>query len=100
MSRIRLASWVPASFEQITANSTSQSITSTGQAARVLFITVETQDVRMRFDSTAPTINTGILIKKDLNPFIYEGYNGAALKFVSLSATDSDVTIAGFKVDK
>lgn len=96
MSRIKQSSWIPHHFEQIAANSTAATISSTAQLARLLLITVENQDARMRFDSTAPVASTGILLKTGQLPFVYDGYNGAPLKFVSSVTTAADITIASF----
>jgi len=97
MSRVKLSAWIPSAIQRLTANSTAVAVSSTTiQPTRLLMISVETNAVRMRFDSTAPTTNTGILIQKDQQPFIYEGYNGAPLKFVVDAGGTAFVTVAGF----
>ena len=95
--RIKQASWIPLHIEKLTsANSTAVTISATAQEGRLLLISVETNDARLRFDSTAPQTSTGILIKKDLQPFVYEGYNGAAIKFIKAAGGTSIITIASF----
>jgi hypothetical protein len=80
------------------ANSTAVAINSTCRKADVLLISVETTSARFRFDSTAPTKTTGVLIPAGLAPFWFEGYNGtSALKFMRSTSTGSaKITIQGF----
>jgi len=57
-------------------NSTAVAINSTCQDAHAFLISVETNDARMRDDGTDPTLNTGVVFKKDLTPVLFDGYNG------------------------
>lgn len=76
--RFAFVGLVPTSFEKITcSNSTAQTLNSTTRLCSVLDISVETQHVRYRFDSTAATLTTGVVMQKD-TLYRWEGLDGAA----------------------
>ena len=79
------------------ANSTALGLNSTMRGARVLLISVETNDARMRADGTNPALTTGVLLTKALAPMRFEGFNGTSgLKFQRTTGV-SKVSIMGFK---
>jgi len=83
---------IPSNFETIAlANGTSVAVglNSTSRQCDAFHISVETNDVRYRFDSTAPTATTGILVQKDTD-FWFKGLRQsdlANLKFISSTGT-------------
>lgn len=79
---------IPSTFEVISlANSTSLAPSTTTRGADVLHVSVETQNARYRADTTAPTLNTGVLLQKD-NDYWFEGYTGNAnMKFQRTTGT-------------
>ncbi len=87
-SVISMGSLIPVGHQQMTlSNSTAVAINSTCQASHVLLISVETNDARMRDDGTDPTLNTGVIFKKDLQPYPFD-YNGNAnMKFQRSTGT-------------
>lgn len=60
-------------LQRIVLNSTATALNSTAQLGSVFLVSVETQSVRVRFDSvnstTAPTANTGILLTAANSPY-------------------------------
>lgn len=87
---VRLAGLVPVTFQEIVlTNSTAVGFNSTARTAigrsMVADISVETTDVRYRFDSTGPLSTTGVIMQKD-TLYRWEGFDGtgslANLKFI------------------
>lgn len=77
--RVAQAGLIPLQFEKLTcSNSTAQTLNSTSQGASVLHLSVETQDVRYRFDSTAATLTTGVLLQAD-TAYEWQGLDGGSL---------------------
>jgi hypothetical protein len=61
--RIILQGLTPLALQTISlSNSTAAGLNSTSQTGHLFDISVETQAARMRCDSTAPTLTTGILV--------------------------------------
>jgi len=92
----------PTSFEKITcSNSTAQTLNSTSQGCSVLDISIETQDVRYRFDSTAATLTTGVLMQAD-TLYRWEGLDGATdvslLTFQRATGGTSILNVMGYKL--
>ena len=58
----------------------------TGKNVTRCLISVETADARIPDDGTNPTSSTGMVIKKDSQPWSYEG-DLSALKIISTSGT-------------
>lgn len=67
-------------FQRIATNSTATSLNSTVAAGQSFLISVETQSIRLRFDSTAPTANTGILVLAANSPIWLDGIKGSTVK--------------------
>ena len=65
--------------------STAVALTVPAGATRCI-VTVETANVRIRDDGTAPTSSAGMIIQKDSQPWSYEG-DLSTLKFISTSGT-------------
>ena len=95
--RTILAGLVPVGFQTMTlANSTAVAINSTCRGANVLDISVETNDVRYRADTTAPTLSTGVLLQADVT-YRFEGYNGTSLFRFQRSTGSATVQIMAYK---
>lgn len=94
---VTFAGLIPVGFQTMTlSNSTAVAVNSTCRGGNVLHISVETQNVRMRSDATAPTLTTGVLISSGVL-FVFEGYNGTAnLKFQRNTGT-AKVSIMSYK---
>ncbi|MHC4744884.1 MAG: hypothetical protein ACYS8Z_23460 [Planctomycetota bacterium] len=92
-------SYLPVAFQTISlADSTALALNSTMQtSAQVLDISVETNNARYRFDSTAPTVNTGVVLWAG-NTYRWEGYNGGStLKFQRDTGT-CVLSVQGYKL--
>ena len=88
-TRTAPAGLIAAGFQTLTlSNSTALGINSTVQAtgANAFMFSVETNNARVRFDSTAPALTTGILIVKD-NDYLFEGIDVTQLKFQRVTGT-------------
>jgi hypothetical protein len=98
--RIAASGLVPVGFQVMTlSNSTAVAVNSTCRAANVLYISVETNSVRMRADGTAPTLTTGVMFFVD-NTYELNGYNGtASLKFQRSTGT-AKVSIQAWRHNK
>jgi len=96
--RIALGGLISAGFQQMAVNSTASSLNSTIRAnAHVLDISVSTDEVRYRSDSTAPTVNTGVILQVDTT-YRFEGFNGtSALKFIKAQSTAAVIDVQGWK---
>lgn len=95
---ILLASLIPVGFQSISlTNSTAVSVNSTCQVAHVLDISVETNAVRFRADGSSPTLNTGVVIPKDLAPFRFQGYNGTSQLEFQRSTGSATVSIMAYR---
>lgn len=96
IKRIADAALIPHYYESISlSNSTAVGLNSTGRQSHIVLFSVETQDVRMRNDGTDPTLNTGVVYKKDLAPY-WLSFNGtAALKFQRTTGT-ANISVVGF----
>ena len=77
------------------SNSTAVGLNSTCAKARHVLFSVETNDVRLRLDSTAPTKTTGILYQADATHTL-DGYDLTHLKF-QRSTGACKVSLAAFK---
>jgi hypothetical protein len=73
-------------FQRIATNSTATGLNSTVAAGQAFLISVETQSIRLRFDSTAPTANTGILLIAANSPFWIDGVKGSTVKIARATA--------------
>lgn len=87
---------LPQGFQRLALNTTGQALNSTVKLAKVLDISVETQNARYRSDATAPTATTGVLLVSGQR-YRLEGYNGTSnLKFVAATA-GSVINVQGWK---
>lgn len=73
-------------FQRIATNSTATGLNSTVAAGQSFLLSVEAQSIRLRFDSTSPTANTGILIIAANSPIWLEGIKGSTLKIARAAA--------------
>jgi hypothetical protein len=90
------AGMVAVGFQVISlSNSTAVGLNTTCIAAKVLHISVETQDVRYRADATAPTLTTGVLLQSDQMTWLFD-VPTATLKFQRSTGT-SKVSIMAYK---
>lgn len=87
----------PVSFETLTlSNSTAVGLNSTARAsASVIVFSVETQNVRMRADGTAPTKTTGVLFATD-QTYVLDIDGSTDLKFQRTTGT-AKVSIQTFR---
>lgn len=73
-------------FQRIATNSTATGLNSTVAAGQTFLISVEAQSVRLRFDSTSPTANTGILLLAANSPHWLDGVKGSTVKIARAAA--------------
>lgn len=96
MERTIPMSLVPSVFEQIdlTAGTAVHTLNSTTVAAnpRYLYFSINSGNVRMRHDSTAPTDTTGVIMYKDA-VYSFEGFSGASTLKFTLAATGTAAVI-------
>lgn len=70
----RLSGLKPVTLEKLTLNnSTASGLNTTSQTGSVITFSVETTDVRLRDDGTAPTNTTGVLFAAGVGPYYYTG---------------------------
>ena len=96
---VGLMGMIPGGFQAMTlSNSTALSINSTARADASCFIfSVETNDVRMRADGTAPTKTTGVLFgSASGGPYIIDWNGTSAVKFQRTTGT-AKVSIQGWR---
>src|SRR5512145_915069 len=87
----------PVGFQVMSlSNSTAIAINSTCRASTALLFSVETNDVRMRTDATAPTLSTGVLYPTG-GPYWILGYNGTSLMKFQRSTGTAKVSIMAYK---
>jgi len=78
---------VNAGFETISlSDSTALALNTTTALGKVFCLSVETNDIRWRADSTSPTVNTGVVFKKDTHHWIYD-IAGSQLTFQRSTGT-------------
>lgn len=77
------------------SNSTAVGLNTTCSKARSIIFSVETNDARVRFDSTAPALTTGVLFQSD-DTYAIEGYDLANIKFQRSTGT-CKITLAAWK---
>jgi hypothetical protein len=97
-TRVVLSGLSPAGFQRITLTGTAvSSLNSTVRSsAKILDISVETQNARYRADGTAPTATTGVLLVSGAT-YRLEGFNGTAnMKFIA-ATTGAVLNIQGWK---
>ena len=96
-SRKGWADLTPLALQVITcSNSTAQAVNSTTRGAKVLHLSVETNDVRYRMDAD-PTITTGVLYQKDFDYWMLN-YNGTSkLKFQRAAGGTAKISIQPYK---
>ena len=100
-TRTMPAGLISPNFQRIAANSTAQGLNSTSQLCHSFLFSVESANVRIRFDSmnstTNPTANTGVLFTTTVQPYFLSGI-GDASKIKIVKATGSPiVNITAFK---
>ena len=99
--RVVQGALIPVGFQAISlSNSTSVAVNSTargsGNVARVLDISVETNHARFRADGSNPTLSTGVLLNKDVT-YRLTGYNGTASLRFQRSTGTAKVSIQSYK---
>lgn len=92
------AGLIAVGFQAITTNSTAQTLNTTaGTKATCLRMSVETQSIRIRFDGTAPTQNTGVLFTAG-NYYLDSLPSPATdMKIIKVAAGAATVNIQTFK---
>lgn len=80
------AGLVNVGLQRIALTSTATALNSTCQLGHAFMVSVETQSVRVRFDSTAPTTSTGILLTAANSPYYWEGVDGTKPKFIRVTS--------------
>ncbi len=79
-------------FEQIGAHinradlATAQTLT-VPAGATLLLVQAETQNVRLRFDGTAPTASIGFVVKAANDPIAYPVNDGMVIKAIEVATT-------------
>lgn len=73
-------------FQRIATNSTATGLNSTVSQGQAFLISVEAQSIRVRFDSTVPTANTGILLLASNSPHWIDGIKGSTMKIARAAA--------------
>ena len=84
--RVIPAGLISSGFQKITTNSTATTLNSTCAAGSALWLSVETQSVRVTFDGSTPAASTGVLLTAANSPYFLEGLNGSALKIARAAA--------------
>jgi len=86
----------PVGFQEMSLeNSTAIAVNSTIAGSQFIIFSVETNDVRMR-ETTVPALTTGVLFKKDLAPYEWDGFTGNSMTFQRATGT-AKVSIQGYK---
>jgi hypothetical protein len=96
MRRNTPAGMTAVGFQTISlANSTALGLNTTCIQGKVFQFSVETNDVRMRADSTAPALTTGVLYQSDQTHWLFD-VPAATLKFQRATGT-AKVSIMAYK---
>ncbi len=96
-SRNAPAGLVSKGFQRIVTNSTATTLNSTCLGATTVWLSVETQSVRVTLDgSTTPTANTGVLLLAANSPYWLEGIVTSNLKIARATA-GAIVQVMAFK---
>lgn len=102
IKRIALAGLIPTAYQTITlSNSTAVGLNSTVRTAgaQVIWFSVETNDVRFRCDSTAPTLTTGVLLQSD-DDYMFNGVSGTVTNWKFQRSTGTaKICLQAFKYD-
>ncbi len=96
MSRMTPDGLIHTGFQRIVTNSTATALNSTCQQGQALLLSVETQSIRVRFDSTAPTANTGVLLTAANSPYFWDTVKGSSLK-IARATVGAIVNVEAFK---
>jgi hypothetical protein len=83
-------------FQKITTNSTATTLNTTCSAGRALWLSVETQSVRVTLDGSTPAASTGILLTAANSPYMLEGVKASTLKIARATA-GAIVNVQAFK---
>jgi hypothetical protein len=96
-SRNAPAGLVSKGFQKITLNSTATALNSTCITGTTIWLSVETQSVRVTLDgATTPAASTGILLTAANSPYWIEGLDGSKLKIARATA-GAIVQVQSFK---
>lgn len=95
-TRTSPAGLISLGFQKITTNSTATALNSTCSPGSAFIVTVETQNVRMRFDAGTPAASTGILFLSTLGPYFLEGVKGTDIR-IARAAAGAVVQVQAFK---
>lgn len=82
--------------QRLITNSTSTALNSTMQTGSALIFSVEAKAIRVTFDGSTPTANTGVLLTTTQSPYRYEGINIAQFK-IARAASGAIVMAASLK---
>ena len=94
-SRNAPAGLISKTFQRIVTNSTATALNTTAQVATALYLSVETQNVRITFDASTPTANTGVLFLATNSPYYLEGVKCADVRIARATA-GAIVNVAAF----
>lgn len=94
----RLSGLNPVTMQTLAlSNTTAQGLNSTARTGSVIVFSVETVDVRMRDDGTAPTNSAGVVYGVGSAPYFYSG-DLSAVKFARKGTTGTaTVTVLSYK---
>lgn len=96
MSRFVPAGLTNAGFQKITTNSTATGLNSTCANGQALWLSVETQSVRVTFDGSTPAASTGVLLTAANSPYFLDAVDGSLIK-IARAAAGAIVNVQAFK---
>ena len=96
MSRATPAGLTSAGFQKITTNSTATGLNTTCAAGQALWLSVETQSVRVTFDGSTPAASTGVLLTAANSPYYLDAIDASLLK-IARAAAGAIVNVQSFK---
>lgn len=93
--RVGPAELIPVGFQVMTlSNSTAVALNSTATPCTALRFSVETNSIRFRQDSTAPTLTTGVLLTA--GNYFWDGVDTTNFKFQRSTGT-AKVTVMSYR---
>jgi len=96
MSRSTPSGLISAGFQKITTNSTATGLNTTCANGQALWLSVETQSVRVTFDGSTPAASTGVLLTAGNSPYWIDAVDASILK-IARAAAGAIVNVQAFK---
>lgn len=96
MSRTVPAGLINSGFQKITTNSTATGLNTTCSAGQALWLSVETQSIRVTFDGSTPAASTGVLLTAANSPYFLDAVDASTLKIARATA-GAIVNVQAFK---